>query len=111
MHNNIRENSIDEGYGSDGSSSKVSNHSQIEKDGTIFQEKYKMVKVLNNSANGVIYEGFRILDNTIIVAKQVPKSKISQMVDFEGKMIPKEFHLQVSIFPQRLFFKYNYKYC
>ena len=70
-----------------------------------FKAKYKISKLLNNSANGVIYEGYRRMgDNSDkigdrpgdkIVAKQVPKSKIGRMENLNGRNIPLEFYLQI----------------
>ena len=60
-----------------------------------FKAKYKISKLLNNSANGVIYEGYRRMgDNSDkigdrpgdkVVAKQVPKSKIGRMENLNGR--------------------------
>ena len=81
------------------------NESYFADENAKFKSKYKISKLLNNSANGVIYEGYRRLgDNSDrigdragdkIVAKQVPKSKIGRYEAMNGRNIPLEFYLQI----------------
>ena len=74
----------DDGYGTDVSpaiSPTKEQHSQenklnaklINKDSKEFRSKYFTEKVLNNSANGVIYQGS---NNNLIKIKQTNKSKV-----------------------------------
>ena len=60
-----------------------------------FKEKYQIEKILNNSANGVIYEGKRVFDRLPVCVKQVPKSRISDWGDLRGRKIPKEFEMHI----------------
>merc|ERR1712008_294545 len=64
----------------------------INKDSKEFRSKYYTEKVLNNSANGVIYQGYRIADQLPVVIKQVPRSKINKMMKVKERSIPAEFY-------------------
>ena len=89
--------SFDEGYGSDGRRSPVNiDEKRIQNDCRIFKEKYRIDKLLSNSANGIIYSGVRKSDGVKCVAKQVPRGKIGAFIEQEnGRQIPLEFHLHL----------------
>ena len=61
----------------------------------IFKEKYQISKVMNNSANGVIYEGIRRSDNFPVCVKQVPKTRICDWGLQDNRKIPKEFQMHL----------------
>ena len=110
----------DDGYGTDNRSPTISptkeqseklNLKTINRDSKEFRTKYFTEKVLNNSANGVIYQGieyfmwqllrllgYRISDEYPVVIKQVPRSKIHKMMAIKDRPIPAEFyyHLHAS---------------
>ena len=88
--------SFDEGYGSDGRRSPIDQEKkQIQNDSQMFKEKYRIDKLLSNSANGIIYTGVRKSDGARCVAKQVPRGKIGAYVEHDGRKIPLEFHLHL----------------
>jgi len=65
----------DDGYASDGDSAN------FDKENAAFRQKYLVEKLLNNSANGVIYTGTRKSDLMPVVVKQIPKSRITQLIE------------------------------
>lgn len=89
--------SFDEGYGSDGRRSPIAqdNEKLIQNDCRMFKERYRIDKLLSNSANGIIYTGARKSDGARCVAKQVPRGKIGAYVEHDGRRIPLEFHLHL----------------
>ena len=94
----------DEGYNSEESGRKSppieklagrSDSRRIALENKEFKKKYKIEKILNNSANGVIYEGKRVFDGLPVCVKQVPKSRISDWGNIEGRKVPKEFEMHL----------------
>ncbi|CBY12058.1 unnamed protein product [Oikopleura dioica] len=69
---------------------------EIEKEGETFKAKYHVRKVFYNSANGVIYTGFRKSDMTEVCIKQVPKSRVTNFANLEGRRFPLEFVMHVN---------------
>ena len=86
----------------------------IARDTRDFKAKYFIEKVILNSANGIIYQGrtessslrtdrktfvfslgHRKIDGKPICAKQVPKAKIANWDDHDGRRIPREFKLHM----------------
>ena len=74
-----------------------------------FKAKYFIEKVILNSANGIIYQGQYEFTNTTndysignrksdglpICAKQVPKAKIANWDQLDGRRVPREFKLHL----------------
>ena len=97
MSYNTRQQTMDEGYGSDhlhSSPMKRKIESALARESAAFKENYKVLGVIHNSANGTIYDCIRKVDGLSCVAKQVSKTKISQwvVVPNSGRRIPKEFY-------------------
>ena len=84
--------SSDDGYNSD-NQSKLAQKQNIARDTNSFKQRYQVMELLNNSANGVIYSGTEIETGRSVVIKQVPKLKINSFVNVDGRPVPKEFHV------------------
>ena len=84
--------SSDDGYNSD-LEIKKEKLKFIQRDNQEFQRKYKVQKILNNSANGVLYTGINKQTREEVVIKQVPIEKIRDFVQVDGRSVPKEFHV------------------
>jgi len=118
MLENARETrNSDEGYNTDQTSSPTISPTKdslnirlINKESKEFRSKYFTTKILNNSANGVIYQGtftlnfsdtkliiqgYRLSDNYPVAIKQVPRSRIPQFVNYEDRNIPLEFLMHI----------------
>ncbi|CBY32329.1 unnamed protein product [Oikopleura dioica] len=67
----------------------------LSRENRIFKEKYFVEKVINNSANGIIYKGFRKEDKIPVCVKQVPKSKVGTWSDISGRVVPNEFKMHI----------------
>jgi len=80
MNRNISRESVttDDGYSSD---TKSPSKSSYETENREFKDKYLVEKLLNNSANGVIYTGTRKSDMMPVVVKQIPKSRITSHIN------------------------------
>ena len=102
----------DEGYNSDRSDRTETTTEKIRvlsRENRIFKEKYFVEKVINNSANGIIYkgklnsadknfqtyQGFRKEDKIPVCVKQVPKSKVGTWSDISGRVVPNEFKMHI----------------
>jgi len=103
----------DEGYNSDRSDRSENTTEKIRvlsRENRIFKEKYFVEKVINNSANGIIYKGknipkknklsifvpgFRKEDKIPVCVKQVPKSKVGTWSDISGRVVPNEFKMHI----------------
>ena len=73
---------------------------KVAQEAKVFKEKYQISKILNNSANGVIYEGIRRSDSFPVCVKQLPKSRICDWGEEKSgagpaRKIPKEFEMHI----------------
>ena len=102
----------DEGYNSDRSDRAAETTTEkirvLSRENRIFKEKYFVEKVINNSANGIIYKGkealikssqnllgFRKEDKIPVCVKQVPKSKVGTWSEISGRVVPNEFKMHL----------------
>ena len=95
----------DEGYESDLSSpTRAFTREElrvINREAKEFKENFFVEKLLNNSANGVIYTGHRKSDLKPVCIKQIPKTRITVWSKLNGRVLPKELkmHLQAQEAP------------
>ncbi|CAG5107285.1 Oidioi.mRNA.OKI2018_I69.chr1.g3244.t1.cds [Oikopleura dioica] len=95
---NNRNTPSDEGYQSDPGRPKTRDFTTEElklfaRENKAFREKYFIEEVLTNSANGVIYKGYRASDHYKVVAKQIPKAKVFEWGAIGDRVVPTEIEM------------------
>lgn len=89
----------DEGYQSDQSPIKNDCDKEkleiIEAEAIEFKNKYTVTKMMYNSANGVIYEGYRRKDGLSVCIKQVPRTRIVNYGKYKNRTLPLEFEMHL----------------
>ena len=82
------------GYGSADSEPEVNpptpNQPRILADSIHFQENFEVSKLLMNSANGIIYEGFWLKTGQPVIFKQLPRANVTNWILFDGQLVPAE---------------------
>ena len=83
------------GYGSADSDLEMENPPspnlpRIGKDAIRLEEDFEISKLLMNSANGIIYEGFCLKSGKSVIFKQLPRINIPNWIMFDGHLVPAE---------------------
>ena len=87
--------SIESGYGSDNFINSSPNNFYIRKDARKFERKYKVLDLIMQSANGVIYSGSCNQTGSEVVIKQIPRGNISGFKMIKNRLCPNEIYYQL----------------